>query len=87
MIFDEATSSVDPESEQEIWDCIHRLAKRRTLIIISHRLSTISGADKIYVLDHGSVIEEGSHEDLLQNGGFYYDLFENQRVLEEKVIV
>ncbi|MBR4162707.1 MAG: ABC transporter ATP-binding protein [Solobacterium sp.] len=87
IVFDEATSSVDPESEKEIWDCIHRLARSRTLIIISHRLSTISGADRIYVLDHGNVIEEGNHQELLQKRGFYFDLFENQKILEEKVIV
>ncbi len=57
IVFDEATSSVDLESEQEIWRCIDSLAQTRTLIIISHRLSTIRGADNIYVLDRGQVAQ------------------------------
>lgn len=64
MIFDEATSSVDPQSEREIWETIGRLSKTRTLIIISHRMSTIQNANCIYVLEKGVVAQRGSHAEL-----------------------
>lgn len=79
IIFDEATSSVDIESEQEIWNCIHRLAKTRTLVIISHRLSSIADADCIYMIDHGRIREAGRHEDLLRNHDLYYELVMKQK--------
>ena len=66
MVFDEATSSVDAESEEDIWNCIHDISKEKTLLIISHRLSTIRNADRIYVLDHGSVVESGKHAELMK---------------------
>ena len=59
ILFDEATSSVDRDSEQEIWNCIGELAQTRTLLIISHRLSTIRDADVIYVLEKGQVSQRG----------------------------
>ena len=68
MIFDEATSSVDPQSEREIWETIGRLSKTRTLIIISHRMSTIQNANCIYVLEKGVVAQRGSHAELMQQG-------------------
>ena len=83
IIFDEATSSVDIQSEQEIWSCVDRLAMTRTLIIISHRLSTIQNADCIYVLSGGKISESGRHEDLMQNHGLYYQLVTEQANLEE----
>ena len=61
IVFDESTSSVDEDSEREIWECIKGLGKTRTLIIISHRLSTIRNADTIYVFEDGRVTEKGSH--------------------------
>ncbi len=82
MIFDEATSSVDPESEQEIWKCIDELSETRTLIIISHRLSSIRNADMIYVLDHGTTAEAGNHEELMKHNGLYRKLCEEQNVME-----
>lgn len=78
LILDEATSSVDTESEQLIQHAIDTLIKGRTAIVIAHRLSTIRKADKIIVLDKGEIREMGSHEELLQNGGFYSQLHEMQ---------
>ena len=82
IIFDEATSSVDEENEREIWDCIGRLAETRTLIIISHRLSTIRNADVIYLIENGTVRESGSHEQLMALGGVYSELVSQQEELE-----
>ena len=82
IVFDEVTSSVDQNSEDEIWQCINRLSHTRTLIIISHRLSTIQRADQIIVLNQGVLVEQGSHEVLLQNKGEYYQLVKEQEILE-----
>lgn len=82
IIFDEATSAVDPESEKIIWDCINKLSKKRTLIIISHRLSAIRNADQIIVLRAGAVEEIGNHDELMKNHGLYRDLVEEQNKLE-----
>lgn len=82
MIFDEATSSVDPESEKEIWETIGRLAHTRTLIIISHRMSTVRGADCIYVLQKGEVAQRGSHTELMAQDGLYRDLVVRQQAME-----
>ena len=82
IIFDEATSAVDPESEKIIWDCINKLSKKRTLIIISHRLSAIRNADQIIVLRAGVVEEIGNHDELMKNHGLYRDLVEEQNKLE-----
>jgi ATP-binding cassette subfamily C protein len=82
IIFDEATSSVDVESERDIWACIAELARTRTLFIISHRLSTIRDADRIYVLQGGGIAESGTHEELFKHGGVYYNLVQEQTVLE-----
>ena len=82
MIFDEATSSVDPQSEREIWETIGRLSKTRTLIIISHRMSTIQNANCIYVLEKGVVAQRGSHAELIQQGGLYRELVTRQQAME-----
>jgi len=78
LILDEATSSVDTESEQLIQHAIDTLINGRTAIVIAHRLSTIRKADKIIVLDKGEIKEMGSHDELLQTGGFYSKLHEMQ---------
>lgn len=83
IIFDEATSSVDIESEQEIWSCMDELAATRTLIIISHRLSTIRGADVIYVLAGGQIAQQGDHHQLMERQGLYRQLVEEQAALEK----
>jgi ABC-type multidrug transport system fused ATPase/permease subunit len=79
LIFDEATSSLDTISEQQVQDAIDKVATDRTVIIIAHRLSTIRHADKIIVIDNGQVIEEGSHQELLGSNGHYAHLVATQR--------
>ena len=83
LIFDEATSSVDPQSEQEIWQTIARLSHSRTLVLISHRMSTIRHADRIYVLEKGAVAQRGSHEQLMAEDGLYRELVTRQQAMEE----
>ena len=82
MIFDEATSSVDPQSEKEIWETIGHLAESRTLIIISHRMSSVQNADCIYVLKDGRVAQHGTHEALMAEGGLYKELVVRQQAME-----
>ena len=81
-IFDEATSNIDVESENDIMAEIHRLAKTKTVILISHRLANVVQADNIYVLDSGNISEHGSHKELLQNHGLYEKLWNAQQALE-----
>lgn len=81
-IFDEATSNIDVESENDIMALIHQLAGKKTVILISHRLANCTGADNIYVLQSGSVVQFGTHEALLQSGGYYKTLWDGQRQLE-----
>lgn len=82
-IFDEATSNIDVESENDIMREIHELAKSKTVILVSHRLANVVGADLIYVLDHGIVAESGSHEELLAHHGLYERLWSAQQTLEQ----
>lgn len=79
LIFDEATSSLDTESEMLIQDALNKLAVDRTCIVIAHRLSTIIDSDIIYVMDKGKVVEKGSHEELLEKHGLYYKLYSIKR--------
>jgi ATP-binding cassette subfamily B protein len=78
LILDEATSSIDTESEMLIEKAINRLIAGRTSIVIAHRLSTIQRADKIIVLDKGELKEAGTHQELLAMGGFYSKLHQMQ---------
>lgn len=81
LILDEATSSVDTESEQEIQKALARLSKGRTTIAVAHRLSTLKNADRIFVVDDGVIAEEGTHEELLELEGIYYKLVKIQTEL------
>ena len=78
LILDEATSSVDTRTEVLIQEAMVELMKDRTSFVIAHRLSTIRGADIILVMDHGHIIEQGSHKELMEARGFYYDLYASQ---------
>jgi ATP-binding cassette subfamily B protein len=78
LILDEATSSVDTRTERHIQNAMVRLMKKRTSLIIAHRLATIRDADMIVVMDKGHIIETGNHEDLLERKGRYYDLYMTQ---------
>ncbi len=82
-IFDEATSNIDVESENDIMEEIHSLAKEKTVILISHRLANAADADTIYVMDHGEIVGKGTHEQLLTQRGLYHTLWENQQTLEQ----
>ena len=78
LILDEATSNVDTSTEREIQDAMLNLMKGKTCFVIAHRLSTIRNADNILVLDHGDVIEQGTHQQLMEKKGFYYKLYASQ---------
>jgi len=84
LILDEATSSVDTETELLIEDALKRLMENRTSVVIAHRLSTIQNADKIIVMHHGEIRETGTHNELLQHGGIYYRLYQLQYKGQEK---
>jgi ATP-binding cassette subfamily B protein len=78
LIFDEATSALDTQSESNILGSMREILKGRTAVVIAHRLSTIMTADKILVLYGGSIIEEGTHQELVDKGGMYYQLVQKQ---------
>ena len=78
LIFDEATSALDPISEKRVQEAIENLHGKRTLIAVAHRLSTIANADHIYVVENGRLIEQGDHQSLRMNNGFYSQLYASQ---------
>ena len=78
LILDEATSSLDTKSERHIQDALKHLMKNRTTLVIAHRLSTLEGADRIIVLDKGSIVESGTHRELIAHNGLYADLYRMQ---------
>lgn len=81
-IFDEATSNIDVESEEKIWKSINRLSENKTVIIISHRLLNVRHADKIYLLDGGTITESGNHKELMMKNGIYKNFVKHQDDLE-----
>ena len=85
LILDEATSSIDTRTEQQIQSAMDNLMKGRTSFIIAHRLSTIKNADLILVMDHGDIVEQGTHEELLAKKGFYEKLYDSQFEVEERI--
>ena len=78
MILDEATSNIDTETEQIIQDSLEKMMNIGTMLVVAHRLSTIQHADKIILLSHGEIVEEGSHQELLKKKGMYYNLYRLQ---------
>lgn len=82
IIFDEATSNIDVESEEAIWESIYELAKQKTVLVISHRLASVKEAKVIYVLNEGQLVESGTHHELMHRGGHYARMVEKQHQLE-----
>jgi ATP-binding cassette subfamily B protein len=83
LILDEATSSVDVETEKQIQEAIQRLVSGRTTFAIAHRLSTLRNADRLIVLDRGEIVETGSHEELMEKKGAFYNLVQTQSKVQE----
>ena len=78
LILDEATSNVDSRTEIQIQEAMAELMKNRTCFVIAHRLSTIQNADTILVVKDGNIIEQGNHDELIKQGGFYHTLYHSQ---------
>ena len=83
LFFDEATNALDSNNEKIIMNNLNHFYSGKTVVIAAHRLSTVKNADKIIVLDHGKVIEEGTHQSLTEKRGVYFTLVKNQLVLDE----
>ena len=83
LMLDEATSALDSHTEKEIQDALERVARERTSLVIAHRLSTVVYADNIIVLDHGEIVEQGTHQELLARGGIYASLWKRQREADQ----
>jgi ATP-binding cassette subfamily B multidrug efflux pump len=78
LVLDEATSALDSEVEAAIQDCLNKIMDDKTVLAIAHRLSTIAQMDRLLVLDKGRIVEQGSHQELLDLGGIYAKLWEHQ---------
>jgi ATP-binding cassette subfamily B protein len=83
LLLDEATSALDSYTEKEIQNALERVSRGRTTLIIAHRLSTIIGADEIIVLDHGHIVERGTHAELLARGGVFAGMWRRQQEADE----
>jgi ATP-binding cassette subfamily B multidrug efflux pump len=84
LIFDDCLSAVDTRTEEEILNNLSRIMKGRTSVLIAHRISTIKNADKIIVMEEGKIVEQGTHNELLNQGGVYAEMYQNQLLEEEK---
>jgi ATP-binding cassette subfamily B protein len=84
LIFDDCLSAVDTETEEIILNNLYKVSENKTTIIVSHRVSSIKNADKIIVIDEGVIIQEGTHEALVNKKGYYKELFE-QQLLEKEI--
>ena len=82
LFFDEATNSLDANNEKDIMENLNGLFINKTVVIIAHRLSTVKNANNIIVLDQGRMVEEGTHNQLIEKHGYYYKLVKNQLELE-----
>jgi len=82
LIFDEATSALDYESERVIQQNMRQIARGRTVLIIAHRLSTVRSADRIMTIDRGRLVENGTHDELIETGGRYANLYRLQAGLQ-----
>jgi ABC-type multidrug transport system fused ATPase/permease subunit len=87
IIFDEATSNLDSESEKLIQEAFWKVSKGKTVIIIAHRLSTVKRADKIVVLEKGRIVQKGTHRQLRNKPGLYQHLWELQSEKEEEILL
>jgi len=85
LIFDDCLSAVDTQTEEEILTNLKRIMAGKTTVIISHRLSSVKHCDEIIVLNDGAIEERGTHDSLMEKGGYYYDLFQKQQLEKEKV--
>ncbi|HEY4636429.1 MAG TPA: ATP-binding cassette domain-containing protein, partial [Rhodospirillales bacterium] len=84
LLLDEATSALDTESERQVQAAMDKLMQGRTTLVIAHRLSTVTGADLIYVIDSGRVVEQGTHAELMARGGAYRRLYDLQFAEDEQ---
>ena len=82
IIFDEATSNIDVESEESIWEAIYELSKDKTILVISHRLANVTEAKNIYVMNKGILVENGTHDELMSKESHYYNMVNKQNELE-----
>jgi subfamily B ATP-binding cassette protein MsbA len=85
MVLDEPTSALDPQHEQMITETLRGLKRQRTIILVSHRLSTVADCDQIFVMDEGKIVERGTHSELIARQGTYYQMARHQLKLTDPV--